>query len=448
MTAEELSPNSKPNSVAVIGCGKLGRRIALSWSRGAVSVRIFDTEPDRAVEALNWVQDTLGDSISLSNETTGHVEIASTLADAVQDAWMVIESVPEQISLKMHVLGEIDKLAHPLTIIATNSSSIRSSRLVSSLSDERQCLFLNTHYIRPPEIPIVEIMTCGRTSAAVTKEAASRMESVRLEPLIVEQESTGFVSNRIWAAIKREVMLVLAERVCTAEDIDRVFKANLHAAWGPCELMDMVGLQTVCDIEDVYIEERNLPTYGVDFIRQNYVRRGHLGRDTSRGLIDCPSKPQPASIRDQLLGSWDLMELTAIDPNGHQQHPFGHSIQGRLIYSADGYVSATLQVPGQTPFGGRNPRAGSESELAEASRRYMGYNGTYSTEENTSTPVVIHRVQYCNLPNLRGQTVRRFIDLKTVGCDRLLALTCEEASADLEGGRETLRWRKATQDGP
>ncbi|KAI9037922.1 putative 3-hydroxyacyl-CoA dehydrogenase [Aspergillus affinis] len=446
MTAEEPPPSFKPNRVAVIGCGKLGRRIALSWSRGGVSVRICDTEPERAVEALNWVQETLGNSPSVSKENAGHVEIASTLADAVQDAWMVIESVPEQIALKTNVLGEIDKLTHQMTIIATNSSSIRSSRLVSRLSDERKCRFLNTHYCRPPEVPIVEIMACGRTSAAVIKETASQLESIRLEPLIVERESTGFVANRIWAAIKREVMFMLAERVGKAEDIDRVFKANLHAAWGPCELMDMVGLQTVCDIEDVYIEERNVPAYGVEFIRQNYVTRGYMGRDAGRGLMEYPLKPQPASIRDQLLGSWDLMEFTAMDTDGNQQHPFGHSIQGRLIYSADGYVSATLQLPGQEPFGGRDPRAGTESELAEASRRYMGYNGTFSTEENTSTPAVIHRVQYCNLPKLRGQAVRRFIDLKTVGCYRLLTLTCEEAAPSLEGGRETLRWRKATQE--
>ncbi|PLB45593.1 putative 3-hydroxyacyl-CoA dehydrogenase, partial [Aspergillus steynii IBT 23096] len=270
--------------VAIIGCGNLGRRIALAWSSGGFTVRIFDSQPENAVEALHWVQVALEDSTSKSKENAGHVEIASKLSDAVLGAWMVIESVPEQISLKTHVLGEIDKLAHPMTTIATNSSSIRSSKLVSKLSDERQGRFLNTHYYRPPEQRIVELMTCGRTKAAVINETASRMESIGLEPMIVGRESTGFVGNRIWAAIKREVMSMLAERVSSAEDIDRVFKDNLHTEWGPCELMDQVGLQTVCDIEDVYIKERNMPTSGVDFIRQNYVARGHLGQSTGRGL--------------------------------------------------------------------------------------------------------------------------------------------------------------------
>lgn len=118
-------------------------------------------------------------------------------------------------------------------------------------------------------------------------------------------------------------MFMLAEGVSSAEDIDRVFKANMRAACGPCELMDTVGLQTVCDVEDVYIEERNMPTSGVDFIRQNYVAEGYLGQGTGRGLMEYPLNPQPAVIRDQLLGTWELKEWATMDTNGYQQHPMG-----------------------------------------------------------------------------------------------------------------------------
>ncbi|KAK1148961.1 hypothetical protein N8T08_007636 [Aspergillus melleus] len=299
------------------------------------------------------LQEALEDSASGFKENTGHVEIASTLTDAVQDAWMVIESVPEQISQKTHVLGEIDKLAHPLTIVATNSSSIRSSRLVSSLSDERQCRFLNTHYIRPPEVPIMEIMTCGRTSAAVIMESAARMEPVRLEPLIVERESMGFVSNRIWAAIKREVVFVPAERVGTAEDIDRVFKANLHAAWGPCELMDMVGLQIVCDIEVVYIEERNVPAYVVEFIRQNYTPT-----DTSSTHLDTASKDDSYTpLMGTFLRPYKCQDKRRLeDETGWARERAGRSVKtvhgvqwdlfhGEYLYACGDSSSAVLQPP-------------------------------------------------------------------------------------------------------
>lgn len=442
---DESSQVPSSNRVAIIGCGKLGRRIALAWLLGGFSVRLYDTQLASAAEALNWAQVTLEDSTFKSKENMGHVEIASNLPEAVQRAWMVIESVPEQIHLKTYVLGEVDKLAHPMTIIATNSSSIRSSKLVSKMSDERKIRFLNTHYYRPPEQKIAELMTCGRTSAAVIREVATRMESIGLEPMIVGRESTGFVGNRIWAAIKRETMSILAEGVSSAGDIDRVFKANLRAAWGPCELMDQVGLQTVCAIEDVYIRERNLSTFSVDFIRQEYVDRGHLGQDTGRGLMRHPLESPSASIRDQLLGSWELMEWAVMDTEGHKQKLFGGNAQGRLLYNADGYISATLQIPGQEPFGEQDPRAATEGELAEASRRFISYTGTFSTEDDPCA--VIHRVECCNFPRYRGQAMRRFVKLETAGCDRMLTLTCDEVSPSLEGGRDTLRWRKASRQG-
>lgn len=106
-----------------------------------------------------------------------------------------------------------------------------------------------------------------------------------------------------------------------------------------------------------------------------------------------------------------------------------------------------MQLPGQNPFGGRDPRAGTDSELAEACKRFINYTGTFYTKEDPSTPTVVHRVHYCNFPILRGQSMRRLVVIDSVGVNKMLTLTCDEISMNLDGGRDILRWLKVTPGG-
>ncbi|KAJ5852470.1 uncharacterized protein N7529_011855 [Penicillium soppii] len=451
--------STQNHHVAIIGTGAIGRRIGLVWASRSGSVKLYDPDTSQAGDALEWIQRSVSNVSKRSKDVPGLVEISANLEDAVHNAWMIIECTPEDQKLKTRIMGDISRLSDPQSIIATNSSSFKSSILVSDVSVEDQQRVLNTHYFLPPEVPIVEFMTCGQTDPNIIKDLIPRFREVGLDPIILKAESTGFLGNRIWAAIKREIMMILAEDIGSPADIEKIFKHNFQARLGPCEGMDIVGLNVVCDIEEHYIQERNLPRDGVDFIKQNYIDKGYLGKATTRGLLEysTPSSldvPFPKRLKEQLIGAWELIEYVSeskSDPT-QKHYPMGNDVQGMLIYSSNGFMSVHLQLLGQTPFQSDSPLTGNEQESIEAARRCLAYSGSYIfIEEEGRSPSIQHDIVNCSFPNWQGTTQRRFASIDSSDNKTVLTLTPDEAEGQIPkeqsgDGRVCLRWRKLSDN--
>jgi len=449
-----MGPSDRNQHVAIIGTGSIGRRIGMVWASRSGSVKLYDPDASQAGQAFEWIKKTLPGLSKRSKSMPGAAEVAVSLEDAVRNAWMVVECIPEDQKLKTGILGNVSRLSDPQTIIATNSSSYKSRILVSDVNAEDQKRVLNTHYFLPPEIPVVELMTCGRTNPQIIKDLIPWFREVGFDPIILRGESTGFLGNRVWAAIKREVMTILAEDLGSPADIDKIFKHCFQAQLGPCESMDIVGLDVVCDIEDHYIQERNLPRDGVDFIRQNYIERGHLGEKTARGLFDhYTSNGVDArfqrSLKEQLIGAWELIEYVSTsnsDPS-QKHYPMGNQLQGMLIYSSNGSMSVHLQLQGQTPFESADPLTGSERELAEAARRCVAYSGSFLVKEESQRSSILHEIINCSFPNWQGTMQRRFASINNNGNETVLTLMPDEEEERIpkthsRDGTIHLRWRK------
>lgn len=153
----------------------------------------------------------------------GRVMAHTALDSAVRNAWHVIECVPEVLHVKQEVFTRLETLVARDSILATNSSSYRSSLVVGDLSSATKCRALNTHYYMPPYVRAVELMTSGTTESEIFAYLAQRMEEVGLRPFVVKKESTGFIQNRVWAAIKREMVQVVSEGVADAKTADDIF---------------------------------------------------------------------------------------------------------------------------------------------------------------------------------------------------------------------------------
>ena len=135
----------------------------------------------------------------------------------------------------------------------------------------------------PPDYRVVELMTDGETAENIFPFLYEKLEDIKFHPYVARKESTGFIYNRLWAAIKREVLNILAEDVSTPDEIDRLFKEMWYAKEkGPVAMMDAVGLDTVSFIEQHYIAERGLPNTPVEFL-QNYIDEGKLGAKCDKG---------------------------------------------------------------------------------------------------------------------------------------------------------------------
>jgi 3-hydroxybutyryl-CoA dehydrogenase len=282
--AEEIA--GRP--IAVIGCGTLGRRIALMASTRGGEVRIYDPHQRSLDEGLKHVTEALPAVVaSIPGAVAGHVSGETELATAVRNAWLVVEAVPEQLNIKRGVFAELDSVAPQDAILATNSSSYPSSQLIDQVARPERVL--NMHYYMPPELPMVELMSCGKTDPAIIDFLMGQLPLYGLVPFRVQRESVGFIFNRIWAAIKRESLSVVEEGVAKLEDVDRMWNLFTAHQPAPFRLMDRVGLDVVLAIEEHYAAVRDVPE-GPRKLLRRYVEGGRLGVKTGRGFYDDYSK--------------------------------------------------------------------------------------------------------------------------------------------------------------
>jgi 3-hydroxybutyryl-CoA dehydrogenase len=283
--AEEIA--GRP--IAVIGGGTLGRRIALMASTRGGEVRIFDPHQHSLDEGLKYVAKALPAVVaSIPGAVAGHVSGETELAAAVRNAWLIVEAVPEQLNVKRGVFAELDSVAPQDAILATNSSSYPSSQLIDQVAHPER--LLNMHYYMPPELPIVELMSCGKTDPAIIGFLMEHLPLYGLVPFRVQRESVGFIFNRIWAAIKRESLAVVEEGVAELEDVDRMWDLFTAHQPAPFRLMDRVGLDVVLAIEEHYAAVRNDVPEGPRKLLRRYVDGGRLGVKSGRGFYDDYSK--------------------------------------------------------------------------------------------------------------------------------------------------------------
>jgi 3-hydroxybutyryl-CoA dehydrogenase len=273
----------KNRPVAVIGAGTLGRRIALMLASRGGTVRIYARRAEQHVEATQFVVENLPNLVT--GRGFGEVGVAvgtSSLDEALDGAWLAVESVPEKLEIKIPLWGEIDRAAAPDTIFATNSSSFPSRMMADNVRDKtRLC---NTHFYMPPQFNALDLMSDGQTDRGLLDTLLAVLPEFGVHPFEARKECTGFIFNRVWAAIKRECLAVVAEGVARPEDVDGMFKVNWEVPAGPFQMMDVVGLDVVLDIENNYAAEFPYLPKSVRDLLQEYVDAGKLGIKTGEGF--------------------------------------------------------------------------------------------------------------------------------------------------------------------
>lgn len=292
------------NSIAIVGAGFMGWQIALEPAVHGYRVIQLDLSRDALRDAAASQRAELQrrlDSGQLSAEqTTATLQRLSYEADLqkASAAGLVIEAIPEKLELKRDLFRKLDQICPEQTILATNSSSIRISAIEDAV--KRRDRVLNMHFFGHIwERPMVELMGGSATSPETIAAAAAFVESIHLTPLIVRKESTGFIFNRIWRAIKKESLRVADDGVASIEDIDRAFMIFMNHDIGPFGLMDMIGLDVIRDIELVYFRESGDPADAPPRVLLDKIKGGELGVKTGAGFY---RYPDPAFRRPDFLG--------------------------------------------------------------------------------------------------------------------------------------------------
>ncbi len=294
--------------ITVVGTGTLGFQIALLASNSGYDVTIFDQKPGAFDEMMAKQQADIKAKqiepfipLDRWHVCSQRIKQVSELDQAVKDADLVIEAVPENLELKCEVFRQLGELTPPETVLATNSSSIPVSHLEKSSGRPERCLNLH-FYMALHGMNMTDVMGGTRTLPEVIERGVRWVRSLGCIPLRVKKELLGFCFNRVWRAVKREVLYMWANDYVDFRDVDRAwmkFTGN-EDRYGPFGLMDSVGLDVIYDIEMVYYRNSKDPKDHPPEALKQKVDRGELGVKTGRGFY---TYPDPEYLRDDFLST-------------------------------------------------------------------------------------------------------------------------------------------------
>jgi len=296
--------------IAVVGTGTLGAQIAMLAANAGYIVTVYDQRPGALGEMIQTLDEDLRKKrlepfIPFDRWETCRRQIAerTDLDAAIKDAELIIEAVPENLELKRKVFKELGEKALPETILATNSSSIPVSNLEESSGRPERCLNLH-FYMVLQGMNMADVMGGTRTLTEVKEKGIRWVRSLGCIPLTVKKELLGFCFNRVWRAVKREVLYMWANDFVDFQDVDRAWMkfTGREDLPGPFGLMDNVGLDVIYDIEMVYYRNsKDAKDHPPDALKQK-IEKGELGVKTGKGFY---SYPDPEYLRDEFLRAED-----------------------------------------------------------------------------------------------------------------------------------------------
>lgn len=297
-----MQSNSGISRVAIIGNGMLGVQIALLSRYRGYEVSLFDEMPNIFEETIekyreDFIAKGLESAIPIKewNNLRDSCVKCNSLESAVKTADLVIEAVPENLEIKKKVFKQIGMSAPKHAILATNSSSMPVSRIEESSGYPERCLNIHFYQILSG-MNMADVMAGTRTLPEVFENGIRWVESLKCMPLKVKKELLGFCFNRVWRAIKKETLYMWGNSFVDFRDVDKAWMIFSGMNFGPFGFMDIVGLDTVHNIEMVYYEESKDPKDIPPVALKQKIERGDLGVKSGKGFYTYPnpeySKPE------------------------------------------------------------------------------------------------------------------------------------------------------------
>ena len=276
------------NTVGIIGAGTMGNGIAQACAVVGIHALMIDINEaaiERGLKAVSGSLDRLVRKEKFTEaqkaEAMARITGSTKMADLAR-ADFIIEAATENEDLKRKILKDVAAIAGTDTIIATNTSSISITGLAASTGRPER--FIGMHFFNPvPLMALVEIIRGLATSDATfatTEELSKRLGKT---PICVKN-APGFVVNRILCPMINEAIFVLAEGLATAEDIDNGMRLGTNQPIGPLALADMIGLDTMLSVMEVFYEGFNDSKYRPAPLLKEMVAAGYLGRKSGRGF--------------------------------------------------------------------------------------------------------------------------------------------------------------------
>jgi 3-hydroxybutyryl-CoA dehydrogenase len=274
--------------VAVVGAGQMGNGIAHVFAQNGFDVTMVDVSADALRRGRDTIAANLDRQIKKGSLQAADKEIilgritTEHALSAAADASLVIEAATENRDLKFQIFSQLDGIAAPSVILASNTSSISISEIAARTT--RPDKVIGMHFMNPvPVMQLVEVIRGLATSDETTSRVLELAKAVGKTPVEV-RDFPGFVANRVLMPMINEAIFCLMEGVGDADAIDTVMKLGMNHPMGPLALADLIGLDTCLAILEVMHDGLGDPKYRPCPLLRKYVAAGWLGRKTKRGF--------------------------------------------------------------------------------------------------------------------------------------------------------------------
>jgi len=303
------------NRVVVIGAGLMGPGIAACAALAGQSTLLLARTAEKAaageVRARGHIAQLLDNQLVTVEQAAATENLLSSgtdLAPYINDTFMVIESINENLTLKQALFRNLDALLPPDVILASNTSGLRITRISQDMAHPERAL--TAHFWFPPHlVPLVEVVMSEHTDLALAEKMREILLSWGKVPVLVRRDLPGQLANRILQAVIREAVYIVESGLASAEDVDTAIKMGMgirFPAWGPLEHIDAVGLDLGLSVQrDVLPGLCNATEPG--HYLTNLVADGTLGYKTGRGFYDWQKKDM-----QQLVARRDHFIVTAL----------------------------------------------------------------------------------------------------------------------------------------
>jgi 3-hydroxybutyryl-CoA dehydrogenase len=279
---------SEIHTVGVIGAGTMGNGIAHVFARNNFEVYLCEVEQrflDRGLETIRVNLEREGKKGKITPDEVDDTlrRITGTLdRESLDDCDFIVEAATERFAVKSEIFRDLDRIARPEVILASNTSSISVTKLAAQTG--RPDRVIGMHFFNPvPVMKLVEVIRGLATTQATFDAVKSLAEKLGKTPVEVN-DAPGFVSNRVLMPLLNEAMYAVMEGVATAEAVDEVFKLGMAHPMGPLTLADFIGLDVCLDIMRVLHDGLGDPKYRPCPLLIRMVDAGWLGRKSGRGF--------------------------------------------------------------------------------------------------------------------------------------------------------------------
>jgi 3-hydroxybutyryl-CoA dehydrogenase len=275
-------------TVGIIGAGTMGNGIAQVCAVAGLNVIMVDVNTNALSAATVTITGSLErlvakGKLGAEDKIAALGRIASaTRLEALAGAQVVIEAATENLELKCTLLKDVEKVLQPDAVLASNTSSISITKLAGKL--QRPANFIGMHFFNPvPVKSLVELIRGLQTSDETHRRIETLAKKLGKTSITVHN-GPGFAVNRILCPMINEAIFALAEGLATAEDIDTGMRLGCNHPIGPLALADMIGLDTLLAVLDMFYEGFRDSKYRAAPLLREYVDAGYLGRKTGRGF--------------------------------------------------------------------------------------------------------------------------------------------------------------------